>query len=90
MSRATEDALSALHAALAKSLAAKIEDGTATAADLSVARAFLKENGITAIVAPRSPLSALKGALEEADPFDDDEEIAAQRAIFSGAPAGRA
>lgn len=88
MSRATEDTLADLHAALAKTLADKIKEGTATAADLAVARAFLKENGITAQLKPGTPLAAL--AEEYDGPFDEDAEIERQSAIFSGAPHGRA
>jgi len=84
MAEATRDALADLHSALATALAKRIIGGTATAADLSVAKAFLKDNGITASPAPGSPIANL---LEVADgPFDEDEEIARNTAVFSGAP----
>lgn len=38
-----------MHSALAENLLKKINDGTATAADLSVARALLKDNAVTAL-----------------------------------------
>jgi len=87
MSKATNDALSALHGALATALADKIKEGTATAADLSVAKAFLKDNGITATPVPGSPLANLLDTAPDA-PFDEDAELDKQRAIFSGAPSG--
>lgn len=46
MSKATDELLSALHGAMAEAMAKKLEDGTATASDLSVIRQFLKDNGI--------------------------------------------
>jgi len=61
--QATKDALNALHGEFAKSLAQKLKDGTATAADLSVIRQFLKDNNIEALSVPGSPLGALTDAL---------------------------
>lgn len=87
--KASQDALSDLHAALAKALADKIRDGTATAADLAVAKGFLKDNGITADLRPGSPLQSILDANDDA-PFDEDEEIERQAAIFSGPVSGRA
>lgn len=46
--KATEEVLAQLHGEIAKGIMQKIKDGTATASDLSVARQFLKDNGITA------------------------------------------
>ena len=72
---ATQDALGALHTALATVLADALgqryqdEDGNATppsAAILNVARQFLKDNGIEAQVAEGSPLKSLLANL----PFD--------------------
>ncbi|OHB34785.1 MAG: hypothetical protein A2882_01365 [Phenylobacterium sp. RIFCSPHIGHO2_01_FULL_70_10] len=87
--KASQDALSDLHAALAEALAKRIREGTATAADLAVAKGFLKDNGITADLRPGSPLQSILDAADEA-PFDEDEEIARQSAIFAGAPHGTA
>lgn len=63
MSRASNEVLDALHAQLARTLADKIKNGEATAADLSVARQFLKDNGIEAVPTPKSPLADLAGSL---------------------------
>lgn len=68
--RASEEILSALHETLAQKLLARIQDGTATAADLNVARAFLKDNGVDAVPAPQSPL----GNLMENLPFNAGED----------------
>lgn len=57
--RASEATFSALHEALARDLLKRIENGSATAADLNVARAFLKDNGIDAVPAPNSPVGDL-------------------------------
>ena len=72
--RATTDDLSALHAKLASQLAKKIATGDATAADMAVARQFLKDNNITAIPTPANPLGDLAGQL----PFADEEAIASE------------
>lgn len=73
--RASLDILEALHGELVKSLLAKIRAGEATAADLSVARQFLKDNGIDAVPTESNGL----GKLAEELPFTDqplDEEAA--------------
>lgn len=62
--------LQALHGQLAKTLLDKIKDGTATAADLSVARQFLKDNGIDALPNENTPLRNLADQL----PFDPSQE----------------
>ena len=72
--RATTDDLSALHAKLAAQLAKKIAAGDATAADMAVARQFLKDNNITAIPTAANPLGDLAGQL----PFADEDAIAAE------------
>ena len=69
---ASEDALEELHAQLAKSLKEKISSGEATAADLNVARQFLKDNGIDAAPKGESPIGDLANEL----PFTDPESIA--------------
>lgn len=48
MSTASKDTLGALHALIAKELSERIENGTASAADISNAIKFLKDNGIEA------------------------------------------
>ena len=69
---AKKEALEDLHAALAKSLADKIKKGEVTAADLNVARQFLKDNHIEASAEPGSPLDDLRRDL----PFADADSIA--------------
>lgn len=68
----TNDVFSKLHEALASDLLRRIEDGSATAADLSVARQFLKDNGIDATAKQSEPLANLAKTL----PFDLDAEAA--------------
>lgn len=63
MSKATSKELDALHALVAQTLAAKLRSGEATAAEISVAVKFLKDNGIEAVVAPSSPMAALTDSL---------------------------
>ena len=80
MSAATKDFLADLHNELAKELARKIKDGEATAADMAVARQFLKDNGIEAVAAKGSPLEALKNASNGGEPalpeFPDEDDAA--------------
>jgi hypothetical protein len=67
--------LESLHNELAETLLAKIRSGEATASDLSVARQFLKDNGIDGTRKPNSPIDNLANEI----PFtetDDGEEIA--------------
>lgn len=68
--RTSDDTFDLLHRALANDLVKRIEDGTATAADLNVARAFLKDNGISALATPGAPLGTLMQVL----PFDASDE----------------
>ncbi|NCT81900.1 MAG: hypothetical protein GXC94_02040 [Comamonadaceae bacterium] len=64
MSQATKEALNALHGAFALELAKRIKDGTATAADLSVIRQFLKDNNVEALPGvPDTPMKALTDSL---------------------------
>jgi hypothetical protein len=76
---ASEEALELLHAALAKSLADKIAKGEATAADLNVARQFLKDNGIDAVPTKGSPIDSLRSSL----PFPDPDAIAAEGEVYN-------
>lgn len=50
--KASEALMDELHGRLAEELLERIEKGSATAADLAVARAFLKENGVSRLVEP--------------------------------------
>lgn len=63
MSKASIPELNSLHAELAKALLKKLQDGAATAADLNVIRAFLKDNGVEAVAVPGSPIRALTDSL---------------------------
>lgn len=65
----------ALHEATVKELLKRVRKGTATAADLGVARQLLRDNGIDIASAQKSkPLQSLADEL----PFNpDDEEEAA-------------
>jgi len=59
----------AIHEALAQALLDKIRTGEATAADLNVARQYLKDNNVTSAPLPGSPMSNLVREL----PFTGDE-----------------
>jgi hypothetical protein len=65
--------LGSLHTALAADLLRRIQEGSATAADLSVARQFLKDNGIDALATQSEPLANLARSLPFVVP---DEEAA--------------
>lgn len=70
--KATREALELLHAEVAKALAERIKTGEATAADLAVARQFLKDNGVDNIAkVPNSPLASLSDSL----PFPTPEGV---------------
>jgi len=69
MSKASEEFLDKLHSALAEELLRRIQDGTATAADLSAARQFLKDNGIDAVPKAGNPINNLMNNL----PFENDD-----------------
>ena len=63
-----EDVLKQIHNALCGDLLAKIQSGEATSADLSVARQFLRDNGIDCSAGEGTPVHNLALSL----PFDDD------------------
>lgn len=65
-----EKILSELHENLANKLLAKVKSGEVTAAELNVARQFLKDNNIDAVPKEGSPLQNLTDAL----PFTGAEE----------------
>lgn len=56
---ASTDLLKSLHNAVAEDLLEKIQSGEATAAELSAAIKFLKDNGIEALPMEGSPLGNL-------------------------------
>ena len=66
--------LEELHTETANTLLERIKAGEATAADLSVARQFLKDNGIDSVAFQDSPVSNLAAVL----PFNDPDQPAAQ------------
>lgn len=67
MSKATNDELDTLHGLVARELARKIKSGDFTAADLNVARQFLKDNGVEQAALPGTPVRSLADSL----PFPD-------------------
>lgn len=67
--KASTPELNELHKLLAQKLAEKIRSGDYTAADLSVARQFLKDNGIEALNVPGSPVAGLQTAVTTNLPF---------------------
>lgn len=73
MSDNLKKTLSDLHLKLAQDLLSRVESGEATTADLSVARQFLKDNGVDSSVQANKPMLNLA----EIMPFDPDEEEAA-------------
>lgn len=64
-----KDILEAIHSALAQELLRKIQNGDATPSDLSVARQFLKDNGIDAAPDVSQPMLNLAKIM----PFDEEE-----------------
>jgi hypothetical protein len=64
--------LSNLHIAVAEELLKRIEAGDANAAELNVARAFLKDNGIDGVAEQGNPLENLAKSL----PFNVELESA--------------
>ena len=68
------ETLESLPTEVAMTLLDRIKSGEATAADLSVARQFLKDNGIDSVAFQDSPVSNLAAVL----PFNDPDQPAAQ------------
>jgi len=64
--------LQQLHSAIPKELLRRITDGEATAADLSVAVKFLKDNGIDCYGAENPAVSSLADRMQF--PVGDDDE----------------
>jgi hypothetical protein len=60
--------LESIHTALASSLLQRIQDGSATATDLNVARQFLKDNGIDCAPDASQPMLHLAKIM----PFDEE------------------
>ena len=66
-----KEILQNLHELLAKELTDKIHSGESTSAELSVARQFLKDNGIDANTGQSEPLLNLAKVL----PFDPKDPV---------------
>lgn len=64
-----------IHLASAELLLARIKDGSASASDLAVARAILKDNNITVKPVKGSPMGNLAASLPQ---FDDHEGVTFQ------------
>ncbi len=73
MSAATKDVLELLHDAVAKELTERVKSGEATAADISNAIKFLKDNGIEAVLGKGGQIDSLARNFPT---FDDDGETA--------------
>ena len=67
--------LNEIHSALATSLLKKIEDGTATSADLSVARQMLKDNNITSVPTKGTPLDDLNKQMDDLPDFSEEDNV---------------
>ena len=65
-----KEGLESLHAELAKQLLGRVKSGQATAADLSVARQFLKDNNVDSTPAEGTPF----GELARSVPFQGADE----------------
>ena len=63
--------MESLHLYVGEELLRRIETGEASSADLSVARQFLKDNGIDATANQSEPLANLAKIL----PFDPEETV---------------
>lgn len=68
---ADEKLLGDLQDGMIRLLLNRVKDGTASASDLAVARALLRDNGITAVPAKGSPLGNL--ADYAGDGYDGDQ-----------------
>jgi hypothetical protein len=68
-----EELLKKLHEGVGQALLERIQSGEANAADLNVARQFLKDNGIDGSIRNSEPLLNLAKVM----PFDPDEDAAA-------------
>jgi hypothetical protein len=58
-----KELLDKMHRMLGQSLVAKLDAGEMTASELNVARQFLKDNGIQAVITPDNPLGHLTARL---------------------------
>ncbi len=70
---ASIEELGELHALIAKTLTKRILSGEATAADLNVARAFLKDSNVQAVGVTGSPIGDLAASLPFAGSDDETD-----------------
>jgi len=76
MSDALEQIFADMHEALGENLLKKIKEGTATGPELSVARQFLKDNGVDLSSKAGDNLDNLTKAMENDLPdFSDEDNI---------------
>ncbi|RWM84302.1 hypothetical protein [Mesorhizobium sp.] len=73
MSAASKDLMDALHGIVAQELINRIKSGEASAADISNAIKFLKDNGIEAVLGKNPGVTSLA---QQFPVFDDDEDHA--------------
>jgi hypothetical protein len=64
MSKASTSVLELLHAAVAKELLERVENGEASAADLGAAIKMLKDNNITAVIEDNETMGALQAKID--------------------------
>lgn len=64
-----KEILEQIHNALSQELLRKIQDGSATATELNVARQFLKDNGVDCAPEASQPMLNLARIM----PFDEEE-----------------
>lgn len=74
MSAASKDLMDALHGIVAQELIDRIKSGEASAADISNAIKFLKDNGIEAVLGKNPGITSLAAQF----PVFDDEEVTVQ------------
>ena len=72
MGKATEDAMADLHGMFARSLMHKLESGSAMPAELSVIRAFLRDNGIEALRTANDDMDRLASNLARLEAAEGD------------------
>lgn len=76
MSAATKELMDLLHGTVAQELLDRIKEKTATAADISNAIKFLKDNGIEAVLGKGGKIDSLA---RQFPVFNDDDEDAPVR-----------
>lgn len=67
-----EDILAEMHVGVASGLLRKVKAGTITAAELAIARQFLRDNGISGVPASGTPIGDLADSLPTFDDEDDN------------------